>query len=696
MKAMGETCGIAKATGDWDYNLIRTPETELTEQELFYAKRDVQVIPAYLRYLLNANEWLKQSELGVRVITKTSLVRQMARHEIAPLRIDKKNGKNITLDKAFMLTCKQELPSSFKAYCLRKGCFRGGFTFTSAATAGVVVRNVASLDVTSMHHTFINGRYVPLGFKIRYPSALEIGYNEVVGKSMEQVLREYHKPFDTAFHMLVRFENIRLKKGSAFERWGIALLSSAKFKKRTRAGTDIGTDPRNAAQENAVRDFGFHDRYENAVFAFGKLYSADSVVVHVNELELWCMNQVYEWDSHECIFGESSISWKIPPDYVTLQSNRLYEMKNDAKRINKSYHEGTPYEGEIPATIPEGIAAELRAGTCSNQFFEAWYVSTVKGQFNGIYGTQAQDVYRPSYTCEHGELSIDAATVTTADNWEEKQPKNCKVFYNYGARIVAGSRMHLVIAIMLIADKLGKRIEITAGDTDSLKVACDYDVTDTELLEALQPLANASKNAIDKCMERMRSQWPDFASDLKGVGSFDIEDAYCSKRWDYHMEAWNKARISVENGRAHIVCAGLSRPEGSYTVENLIEELIGSGNDVCEVLRNTLGYNIDVSPGISHALEGHKPRASDRIEAEIVDYLGKAAHVSAHESQSLYPVGRVLGETSKPSNSDNVRYLRTVYGRETDTSCRYLVLEDGHGVIRRDDENGYSILMEGA
>ena len=82
LAAMGETCGIPKAKGDWDYSLIRTKETKLTEEELFYAKRDVQVIPAYLSYLLNANEWLQQSDLGLKVITKTSLVRQMAQKKI--------------------------------------------------------------------------------------------------------------------------------------------------------------------------------------------------------------------------------------------------------------------------------------------------------------------------------------------------------------------------------------------------------------------------------------------------------------------------------------------------------------------------------------------------------------------------------------------------------------------------------------
>ena len=698
LKAMGATCGIEKATGDWDYTLTRTPETPLTDLELYYAKRDVQVIPAYLRYLLHANEWMRQDMLGNRVLTKTSIVRQMAKHEIAPLKIDKQNGKKLTLEKAFMNLCKAQLPGSFHQYCIRKGCFRGGFTFTAAATANVVVENVASLDVTSMHHTFINGRYVPLDFKRVEPRVLETGYQHVLSRTTEQVLANYHKPFDYAFHAVIKFDNIRLRKGSCFEKWGIALESQAKFQKETMPGTDIGEDPKNALQENVVKSYGYYDKFTKATFAFGKLYEAEQVKLHLNELELWCLSRVYEWDSHEILFGEMTINWKIPPDYVTLQSNILYEMKNAAKFINNHYHEGEPYLYNIPSTIPDGIAESLKNGTCSNQFFESWYVSTVKGMFNGIYGTQAQDVYKPGFTCVDGELKVDATTCTTEKNWEEKQPKTCKVFYNYGMRIVGGSRMHLVIAMELLDGYFNGRVRITGGDTDSMKVACDEDVTDEELLEALRPIATASKKAIDECMKRMRVQWPEFASNLTGIGSFDIEGAGDGDRWAHHMEAWNKARVSECNGHSHITCAGLSRPENSYTIENFIDELLSNGNDIEKVFKTVLGYNVIVNNSIAHALEGHKPKAGDVFHQEVTDYLGNTCEVNAHESQALYPVGRVLGETSKASNLQTVHFLRERYNRQVDTNDRYLYAPSAdypRATVQGFDGYGIGILMEG-
>lgn len=677
LAAMGETCGLPKANGDWDYTLVRTCETPLTDEELFYAKRDVQVIPAYLKYLLNANEWLRQNDFGRKVLTKTSLVRQMAVNQIGTIRVDKKNGKNMTLLWMFEKTCKQQLPKTFEQYALRKSCFRGGFTFTSGAVASRVVRNVASLDVTSMHHAFINGRYVPMDFAMVRKKTLQYNMECVLSYSLEQVLSHYEKPFSCAFHACFTFKNIRLKKGSCFDAWQIALIPSGKFRTNIVPGTDYALDERNVDAENYIREKGWHDFADNPVFAFGKLYSADSCSLFLSELELWCVAQVYEWDSIEVEFGESTVRFKLPPDYVTLQSNNLFEMKNDAKVIHKAYRTNVPYAKEIPATIPIGIAKSLLNGTCDEDFFASYYNSTVKGMFNGIYGTMAQDVYKPSYIVEMGELHVDANSKTTQDNFDEKSPKRCKVFYNYGLRIVGGSRMHLVIAMMLLYDKLKGRIMVTGGDTDSLKISCDEDITNEILLEALEPLHVAIENALNVTMKRVRRMYPTIASDLEGIGKFDCENAN-DDRWLLHMEAWNKARISIsQDGKPHVTCAGLSRPLNSYHIEHYINDLLSSGYNPDEILPNVLGYNVFVTHDICHALEHRKPNVDDILEIDVTDYLGNTYHVCQTEAIALYDSGRMLGDTAKRTNADNLRYLKEVQHLDLDDSEKWIQLNNG-------------------
>lgn len=667
LAAMGETCGFAKAVGEWDYDLIRTPETPLTDEEFFYAKRDVQVIPAYLRYLCEANEWLTSDMLGNIVLTKTSLVRQMARHEIGRLHVRKRSGKRSTLEREFETTCFYGLPESFDSYAIRKACFRGGFTFTAAETASKVVRNVYSADVTSMHHTFIAGKRCPYRFAPANRETLQAAIEEIAAEPLRAVLRRYHNPFYHYIHACVRFTNIRLRKGSAFEHWGIALCPRAKFDKTRKVlETFEDENERNLDSELNIQEYGYIDRAVNPVFAFSKLYSADVADIHVSECELWTIAQVYEWDSMQALYGECSISTVIPPDYVTLQTNILFERKSAAKAIDGRYREGVPYPYDIPASIPGNFRSELEAGTMSGKLFHSWYQSTVKGMFNAIYGSQAMDLLKPDFEIDdEGEMHINAQTRATRETFEDKLPKKCRVLYTYGLRIVGYSRMHLAIAIMLIYERLGNRCTVTGGDTDSLKIACEPGMEPADILEALEPLHAATRAAIEHVQRRVRASFPDLASPLTHIGEFEIEN---DDPYPYHLEAWNKARASIDgSGHCHVTLAGVSRPRGAYTIESWADDLLSSGADPARVLEKLLGYNTYIRNDTCHALEHYRPATTDMFDEDVTDYLGNTVHVRAHQSIALYPVGRFIGDTDKFDNAENVRYIEA-HGRLVDTS----------------------------
>lgn len=679
LRAMGETCGLPKAVGDWDYTLVRTPETPLTEDELFYARRDVQVIPQYLQWLLHANHWLTSGMLGSRVLTKTSLVRQMARREIGGRRVTLQGGKKLTLQRAFEMTCNQEFPKDYKSYALRKACFRGGLTFTSAKTAGVVVCDVASLDVTSMHHAFINGRRLPVKFASAPTDILQIACERIVNTSLEDVLSNYDDPFRTGIHAAVRFTSLRLRKNTCFDMWGIAICPRSKFVKTLQADTDYSNNERAKTQENNVRAHGYVDSAVNPTYAFGKLYRADECILHVNEIELWNVAQVYEFDEMHVLYGEATTKTIVPPDYVTLQSNMLFARKTDVKNLIKGYTEDVPYEADLPESIPEGIAHDAKTGELSMKFLQSYYGSTVKGQFNGIYGTQAQDVMKPDYrVTETGELEVDKTTVCTPENFAEKRPKTPRVLYTYGMRIVAGSRMHLLIAMMLIYRHFGERVTVTGGDTDSLKISCDDDVSDVELLDVLEPLHSAIENAINNTMRRVRNTAPDMASTLDHIGKFEVEDCGGATRYAEHMELWNKARISLDRkGRVHVTCAGLPRPEGMYTIEDFIVDVMRTGRGFAETVQMSLGYDVLVDYEICHTLQRNRPHVCDRYIGDVTDYRGETTHVDTPEAIGLYPSGRWLGESDKQANMENISYLRSVYNRHVNTSPRELVLRDG-------------------
>lgn len=382
LDAMGETAGLYKLKGSWDYSLIRTPETPLTDDEVAYATRDVQVIPAYLKYLLDANDWLTTEMLGCNVITKTSLVRQMAKKEIAPLKVKLQNGRSLTLFSLFTLDCKEALPHCYYDYALEKACFRGGLTFTAAKFASVVVQNVVSLDAVSMHHLHINGHYLAKQFRPCNKVQLQGLIDSVLSTTKQQLLKNYHKPFSCAFHMRVRFTNLRLKPNTAFAEYGIAIIPRGKFGTFLDGAAEYSKNDSAQAAELSTRLNGWRDWAKNARFAFGKLYEAEECILHICEWELWAISRCYDWDSLEPILGEGACKFELPPDYVTLQSNLLFKRKQNMKFINKNYFEGSEFNLNIPDSIPAGIKAGLQAGTLSNDFVASYYQSTVKGMFN--------------------------------------------------------------------------------------------------------------------------------------------------------------------------------------------------------------------------------------------------------------------------------------------------------------------------
>lgn len=653
LAAMGKTAGLPKMVGALDYSLVRTPETPLTETELGYAARDVEVIPAYLAYLLRANDWMQVDDLGVSVLTKTSVVRQMAKRKLGCLKITDDKGKKHELFRLFQAACNRNFPQDFAHYALRKACFRGGFTFTAARFAHKSMRNVCSLDETSAHHAFINGKMVPVDFR-----------DDPEGKNIKNIcdqilfvdpLENYGKPFTGAFHAQISFKNIRLKKGSVFEAYEIGLLPEAKF--YTNIDLNI-RDYRNVETEKEIRANGYHDLAVNGIFAYGKLMQADQAVCFVNECEFCAIAHVYDFDSFEVLQGEMTIRFNKPPDYVTLQSMMLFEQKSEIKRILHGYTEDEPYEGEVSELVPPSITEALRNGTLDKSFLQSYYQTTVKGSFNGIYGTQAMDEVRCEYTSDlEGELLINRETVPTPENYDTRTPDNSKVFYQYGMRIVGWSRVQLVLAMELLYKRFGEKCLITGGDTDSIKASLAPEITNDQLLDALKPLHEATTKSVDWCTARARSLFPQFASSLKGVGTFDIEDCGGAPRYAQHVEFWNKARASLDtSGKVHLTCAGVSALKGTANADYVIESFMKQGMSFEKACGTVLGYGSFLTNPVCHMLQRVRPNVSDMIEEPITDYLGNTCIVESHQSIALYECGRLLGAATERANVSSIRY----------------------------------------
>ncbi|TXC89625.1 hypothetical protein [Streptomyces sp. ISID311] len=146
------------------------------------------------------------------------------------------------------------------------------------------------------------------------------------------------------------------------------------------------------------------------------------------------------------------------------------------------------------------------------------------------------------------------------------------------------------------------------------------------------------------------------------------------------MELWNKARVSWDGKHAHVTCAGLSRPEGTFTYEDALENLVNSGLSVQEAMQDSLGFNVWIKNSICHALQHAKPHPKEIIDTDITDYLSNTYHIHQHKAIVLYPSDRLLGDTSKKVNFESLKYLQTIYNRYPNSNLRFLEADEKYNV----------------
>lgn len=668
---MGRMCGVYKLH-TWDYRKQRTPLTELTADEIAYAKRDVQILPAYCAWILNVNPWIDADMFGTRIMTSTSIVRQYGANKYKRIKSTKKG----TVNRNFRTRAWQEVAKSFNSYATQKACLRGGLSFTSAITANVIQHNVCSLDATSMHIQFL-GMRIPVNFSPCTADNLNRFAQKILETSVDDVLNHYSMPFSACFNACFEFRNLRLRHGTVFDKCGIATLARQKFVKDVEFYPETIRDDRAEKQEYVLRCGGYHDIAKNPVFALGKLYECTSCQVWLTEIELWIMQQVYEWDEMKAIKGEVSLNYRRAPELLLLTAMDYYVQKNDLKEILKSY-DGNPFTGSIPATIPDNIRENIKEGTWSREELHRYY-DFVKSCLNSIYGTQVQDAYKPSHeVTDDTEIVLDESTICDEDNFESRKPRQNKVLYNFGLRIVGRSRLHLILAMMMLDNKWSDAITILGGDTDSLKISIhDNGVTPQQLTESLESLHNASDRLFTRAWNVIELKYPHMYHAMPDMGHFVAEK--CGKHsyvYPSHIEIWNKCRVSVDSQNIpHVTCAGLAKSPDTIDIEDVYFNMIRS-HGVDWALTHGIGYNTIIPASVAHNMGRTTPKSADILHVSIPDYNGEIFEGDVHEAIGLYEIGKTLGDITAPENMETILYLENKYKRLTDFRMKWIGLHE--------------------
>ena len=653
---MGRDCGYAKASGEWDYDKVRTPETPLTAAELDYAKRDVYALLVWLGWWIRRNPDIEPEKLGLNVVTKTGVVRERRKVRFYNL---KGNGRNRSVGEWWYLLNQRQAPRTDDELFTMIACTRGGFTFCASRSASVPYDctgsdyRVFGFDATSQHPAQMVSHRYPIGFHETSCKALELVYQTIARRDVKYVLDNWSKPFSSGVLACYEFENLRPKAGTLFERFGIYPFASARFKA---VKTFELNEDNQDSQEFAVyaQSVGYADTAVNPTFAFGKLVRADKCRLFLTELSIWELSRAYEYDSMRAIGGYVAGRFTRPTDMAVISVMQFYKAKNEFKKARERYFDGQSIDnGHVLESlgIPHSIVSSMENGTLSENEVDLTYLA-LKADLNALFGIEASNEYRRDtvltsegigYT---GEFGICNA------------PRNKKAWYQFGQRIVGWSRIAQICVLELAAPYIEA---IVNGDTDSCKFYARRDAL-PDIQRALSRYARAIDSAKGDNCARVKTALPSMYDQLDGIGHYVLE--FESERF---CASWNKAYCT------HDVNPRTSKHEFSFTLAGIPTRTVQIGDrthyglnayadnlhaggksfaDVCNLL---LGYNVTIAPDITRLNARKFPEWAELLTLDVTDYMGRKSHVVEPCALALYPMAKTINDTDNKENAANMR-----------------------------------------
>ena len=654
LERMGKDCGYSKAVGKWDYELIRTPETPLTADELEYARKDIYTLVAYMGWWLRRNPDIAPEKLALNVVTKTGVVRERRKVRFMNVR---GQDRKYAIGKYWLFQNKKELPKSDDELFTMQAAMRGGFTFCASRCASVpfdlrdMGAHVYAFDATSQHPAQIASHYFPEDFHAGTERSLTLAFELVQLVSLERVLDKWENPFNVAFYGCFEFENLRLKPGTVFERFGIAPLASARYKSVEFVMNEDNGDK--AAHDANRADLGYTDYAVNARCEFGKIVSADYARLWITELTAWEICQCYEFDSVKAVSGYLTGRFVRPTDMCMVSVMQFYKAKNEFKKAREAYYKGEPMKNAkqlLELGISPAIVDSMRNRTITDAEVDSCYGAT-KADLNALFGIEASNEFR------RDTVLTPAGIEFSGDFGLENAPANPKAWYQFGSRIVGWSRIAQICVMELIEPYA---VMIVNGDTDSIKViSADSNLHAME--DAVSRLSKSIDAAKRKICSRVRVSYPHLFDSLQGIGHYVLEfesECFCA--------SWNKAYctydIDKRDGKRHFSFTLAGIPTGRRENESscfiglngYADRLVALGwtfEQVCDLL---LGYNVTLANDIIRMNARSFPEWGSMYFSHVADYLGKTSLVCEPAALALYPMSKTINDTANDENRTNM------------------------------------------
>lgn len=627
-----------KFGGRWNFDGLYTPSSDFEPEELEFSRSKVRALFAFLGYFLRVNPEVDPLDLGYRVLTKTSIVRNDRKARFGRL---KAKGLKRSVGEYWRMVGRMEAPKTDDELFTNYACMRGGFSFVAAEYCSRNLdfeltgenKKVIAYDAQSHYPAQISAHKYPQHFHALKPEVLQDMARLVLSVDLPDLLDDLAQPFICGFNGFFEFENLRPKAGSVFDRDGIYTLTRDRFSANNYAEGN-GGKTFNVEFANAMKFEGYQDNATNPSFSFGKLERADACSLWLTEIELWVLSRVYEFDSMAAICGYGTMSYTKPTDMSVLAVMTYYEQKAAFKRAREAYYGEGSADCSGLDFVPEWLSEQMADGSADIEDVEHFY-REVKSRLNSLYGIEVTNEARPPVIFgEHGPKMCDGQGV-------DDLPERPVSWYQMGQRVAAWGRLAQVVCMELIGDACEG---IVCGDTDSLKVVV-RDGMESEVSARLGIWGDAITEAKASVTERVRNNFPAYFSELDGIGYYVKE--YETRQF---FAGWNKGYAYVLDGEIQLTIAGVKAATRSImgsgevmrdSYQDLANDLFKrrTFGEVCAVV---LGYNVTLDKEIAKSCAVEFPEYGEVFEREVVDYKRKRAKVKAYATVAEYPVGVTL------------------------------------------------------
>lgn len=412
LEQIGNLIGIPKVKG-FRYDLIRTPDTELTEEELQYCENDVKILVAFFR-----REVEEYGSIGKLPLTATQKVARVMSSNLYRMAGDSQRIKyriinsqlNFNKDEDKLLLNRMRL------------AFFGAFNFSAPLYRDKIMDDVYNADISMCYgtqmllHKFPRGKFTPLPLPEGVPAGSE-----------RQAL-------------------IDILSGKISGYRGMAMLIRIKIKKLRAKYPALAWLP--VAQKNYFgRSIELRKRMH-----FAHVAAADDVDLCLTDVDLRLVLMYYDVQGIEIkeIYGSR---YEQLPEYI-LQS--VATLAAD-KKIKGD---------EIAAIIASGRRPTLA---------EEEEYNITKSKVSRMYGVFVQDPIRQKYEYhnEGGKIQANGFINSFQDAADAKKNKQLyrPVLYQWGVWVASWARWEYINMVYRLAvDTKSKRLNnrVLYGDTDGL------------------------------------------------------------------------------------------------------------------------------------------------------------------------------------------------------------------------------------